>query len=177
MNDKWDDKQASQSTSQSEKINTLRHVQCHQWPDLPEGLVFKHSYLHFLQLYMIISTCLSTIFILLSSRPWHLGTKSWCCCSLLPTFLKICLSRDLNKWLHTKQNEWIYTLKYVYIHPYVVVHLKSLKRQICRNEGVVEKPHLEVVQFKSMSIGYPKLQQYIIYVHTEERLLDADCLL
>ena len=35
-----------------------------------------------------------------------------------------------------EQNEWIYTLKYVYIHPYVVVHLKSLKRQLFRNKGV-----------------------------------------
>ena len=29
----------------------------------------------------------------------------------------------------------MYTLKYVYIHPYVVVHLKSLKRLIFRNGG------------------------------------------
>ena len=56
-------------------------------------------------------------------------------CIVLPPFLNI--SRDFNKWLHTEQNEWIYTLKYVYIHPYVVVHLKSLKRQIFRNGGSV----------------------------------------
>ena len=54
---------------------------------------------------------------------------------LLPPFLNICLSKNFNKWLHTEQNEWIYTLKYVYIHLYVVVHLKSLKRQIFRNGG------------------------------------------
>ena len=54
---------------------------------------------------------------------------------ILPPFLNIGLSRDFNKWLHTEQNEWIYTLKYVYIHPYVVVHLKSLKRLIFRNRG------------------------------------------
>ena len=34
---------------------------------------------------------------------------------VLPPFLNICLSRDFNKWLHTEQNEWIYTSKYVYI--------------------------------------------------------------
>ena len=54
---------------------------------------------------------------------------------LLPPFLNICLSMGFNKWLHTEQNEWTYTLKYVYIHPYVLVHLKFLKRLIFRNEG------------------------------------------
>ena len=58
-------------------------------------------------------------------------------CDGLPLFLNICLSRDFNKILHIEQNEWIYTLKYVYIHSYVVVHLKSLKRQIFRNRGSI----------------------------------------
>ena len=52
--------------------------------------------------------------------------------SYVPKYLSF---RDFNKWLHMEQNEWIYTLKYVYIHPYVPVHLKSLKRLIFRNEG------------------------------------------
>ena len=52
---------------------------------------------------------------------------------LLPPFPNISLFRDSNKWLHTEQNEWIYTLEYVYIHPYVIVHLKCLKRLIFRN--------------------------------------------
>ena len=56
-------------------------------------------------------------------------------CLLLPPFLNICLSKDFNMWLHRKKNEWIYTLKYIYIHSYVIVHLKSLKRQIFRNGG------------------------------------------
>ena len=43
------------------------------------------------------------------------GVKS----SLCSQIRSICLSRDFNKWLHTEQKEWIYTLKYVYIHPYV----------------------------------------------------------
>ena len=47
-------------------------------------------------------------------------------------YLSFC---DFNRWLHTEQNEWIYTLKYVYIHLYVAVHLKSLNRLIFRNEG------------------------------------------
>ena len=34
---------------------------------------------------------------------------------VLPPFLNICLSRYFNKWLHTEQNESIYTSKYVYI--------------------------------------------------------------
>ena len=55
---------------------------------------------------------------------------------VLPPFPNISLSRDSSKWLHTEQNEWIYTLKYVYIHPYVVFHLKYLKRLIFRTEGV-----------------------------------------
>ena len=54
---------------------------------------------------------------------------------VLPPFLNICLSRDFNKWPHMEQNEWIYTVKYDYIHVYVIVHLKSLKRQIFRNGG------------------------------------------
>ena len=52
-----------------------------------------------------------------------------------PSVPKYLSFRDFNKWLHTEQNEWIYTLKYVYIHPYVVVHLKSLKRQILPPSG------------------------------------------
>ena len=44
-----------------------------------------------------------------------------------PSIPKYLSFRDFNKWLHTEQSEWIYTLKYVYIHPYVPVHLKSLK--------------------------------------------------
>mgnify|MGYP005823401881 CR=1 FL=1 len=56
---------------------------------------------------------------------------------ILPPFLNICLFRDFNKWLRTEKNEWIYTLKYVYIRPYVVVHLKYLKRQIFRNGGSI----------------------------------------
>ena len=40
-------------------------------------------------------------------------------CYVLPPFLNIGLFRDFNKRLHTEQNEWIYTLKYVYVHPYV----------------------------------------------------------
>ena len=56
------------------------------------------------------------------------------CTPSIPKY-SIRLNRDFNKWLHTEQNEWIYTLKYVYIHLYVVVHLKSLKRQIFRNGG------------------------------------------
>ena len=47
------------------------------------------------------------------------GVKS----SLCSQIWSICLSRDFNKWLRTEQNEWIYTLKYVYIHLYVVFHL------------------------------------------------------
>ena len=45
------------------------------------------------------------------------------------------LLRLFQSGLHTEQNEWIYTLKYVYIHPYVVFHLKYLKRLIFRNGG------------------------------------------
>ena len=52
---------------------------------------------------------------------------------VLPPFQNKCL----NFMLHTEQNEWIYTLKYVYIHPYVPAHLKSLKRLIFRNEGSI----------------------------------------
>ena len=55
--------------------------------------------------------------------------------SLLPLFLNISLFRYCNKRLHTEQNGWIYTPKYVYIHPYVVVHLEPLKRLIFRNGG------------------------------------------
>ena len=58
------------------------------------------------------------------------------CTPSVPKY-SIRLSRDFNKWLHTEQNEWIYTLKYVYIRPYVVVHLKSLKRQIFMNGGSI----------------------------------------
>ena len=47
------------------------------------------------------------------------------------------LSRDFNKWLHMEQNEWIYTLKHVYIHPYVVVHLRWLERQLFGNGGSI----------------------------------------
>ena len=57
--------------------------------------------------------------------------------SLCSEILSVCLSRDFNKWLRTEQNEWIYTLKYVYIHSYVPVHLKSLKRQIFWNGGSI----------------------------------------
>ena len=81
---------------------------------------------------------------------------------ILPPFLNICLSRDFNKWLHTEQNEWIYTLKYVYIHPYVVVHLKSLKRQIFRNGGWFQRraaplPHLLLLRRRItwLSVGAP----------------------
>ena len=56
-------------------------------------------------------------------------------CSILPLFPNISLFRDFNKGLHTKQNEWMYTLKYVYIHPYVVVYLKWLERLIFRDGG------------------------------------------
>ena len=56
-------------------------------------------------------------------------------CFILPPFPNISLFRYFNKGLHTKQNEWIYTLKYVYIHPYVVVYLKWLERLIFRNGG------------------------------------------
>ena len=44
-----------------------------------------------------------------------------------PSIPKYYSFREFNKWLHTEQNEWISTLKYVYIHPYVPVHLKPLK--------------------------------------------------
>lgn len=54
---------------------------------------------------------------------------------VLPPFPNIFLSRNFNMWLHTKQNEWIYTLKYVYIH-LCCVHLKCLERQIFSMEGV-----------------------------------------
>ena len=57
-------------------------------------------------------------------------------CLLLPPFLNTCLSRHFNKWLHTKQNEWIYTLKYVYIHPYVVVIWNVYKDKYLGTEGV-----------------------------------------
>ena len=56
-------------------------------------------------------------------------------CFILPPFPNISLFRDFNKGLHTKQNEWIYALKYVYIHPYVVVYFKWLERLIFRNGG------------------------------------------
>ena len=56
-------------------------------------------------------------------------------CFILPLFPNISLFRYFNKGLHTKQNEWIYTLKYVYIHLYVVVYLKCLERLIFRNGG------------------------------------------
>ena len=54
---------------------------------------------------------------------------------VLPPFPNISLPRDFTKWLHTEQNEWIYTLNYVHIHPYVVFHLKCLKRLVFRNGG------------------------------------------
>ena len=62
----------------------------------------------------------------------YIRMLSWRC-FILPPFPNISLFRDFNKALHTKQNEWIYTLKYVYIHQYVPVHLESLKRLIFRN--------------------------------------------
>ena len=59
----------------------------------------------------------------------------WGYTHILHPFPNISLFRDSNKWLHTEQNERIHTLKYIYIHPYVVVHLKCLKRLIFRNKG------------------------------------------
>ena len=54
---------------------------------------------------------------------------------LLP-FLNISLLEiSTSDYIWSKMSELIYTLKYVYIHPYVPVHLKSLKRLIFRNEG------------------------------------------
>ena len=64
-------------------------------------------------------------------------SSKYCIVVVLPPFPNISLFRDSNKWLHMKQNEWIYTLKYVYIHPYVVIYLKCLKRLIFRNGGSI----------------------------------------